>query len=126
MGFRRRGRRGRRTKEMVQIAKERIDILFNLAEREALKGNLQRANRYVHLARKIGMRYNVRVPKKYRMHYCRKCDSFLLPGVNAEYRLNNGKITVTCLNCGSIYRHLYLKEKTSNKLENGKIGGKGQ
>jgi ribonuclease P protein subunit RPR2 len=111
MAFRRRGRKGRRTKEMVQIAKERIDILFELAEKEALKGRLDRANRYVHLARKIGMRYNVRVPRKYRMHYCRKCDSFLLPGVNAEYRLNEGKITVRCLNCGTIYRHPYIKEK---------------
>ena len=126
MVFRRRGRRGRRTKEMVQLARERIDILFNLAEREALKGNLKRANRYVHLARKIGMRYNVRVPKRCRMHYCRKCDSFLLPGVNAEYRLNDGKITVTCLNCSSVYRHPYLREKISDKLENSEIGGKGQ
>ncbi len=109
--FRRRGRKGRRTKEMVQIARERIEILFELAEKAALSGKLERANRYVHLARKIGMRYNVRVPKRYRMYYCRKCDSFLLPGVTADYRLNNGKITVRCRNCGNIYRHPYIKEK---------------
>ncbi len=109
--MRRRGRKGRRTKEMVNIARERIEILFSLAEEEALNGRMGRANRYVHLARKIGMRYNVRVPRKYRMYYCRKCDSFLLPGGSAEFRLNNGKITVTCKNCGNIYRHPYTKEK---------------
>ncbi len=96
---------------MVQIAKERIEILFDMAEKQALKGRQDRANRYVQLARKIGMRYNVRIPREYRMRYCRKCDSFLLPGENAKYRLNNGKISVTCLNCGHIYRHPHLREK---------------
>jgi len=76
-----------------------------------MEGRQDRADRYVHLARKIGMRYNVRVPRKYRMYYRRKCDSFLLPGVNAEYRLNNGKITVRCLKCGHIYRHPYLRKR---------------
>ena len=60
------GRRGRRTKAMVNIAGERIDILFNLAEEEAKAHKFQRANRYVDLARKIGMRYNVRVPSQYK------------------------------------------------------------
>ena len=109
---RRKGRKGRRNREMIAIAKERIDILFSEAEKAALSGRMDRANRYVYLARKIGMRYNVRLPGKYRMHYCRKCDSFLMPGVNAEYRLNNGKITVTCKNCGHVYRRPYLKEKS--------------
>jgi len=109
----RRKGRGRRNREMVDIAKERIDILFAEAEKAAVSGRLDRANRYVHLARKIGMRYNVRVPEKYRMHYCRKCDSFLLPGVNSEFRLNNGKISVTCGTCGHIYRHPYMREKSS-------------
>ncbi len=41
-----------------RIAHERIEILFRLAEREGLKGNFVRANRYASLAAKIGMRYN--------------------------------------------------------------------
>ncbi len=110
-----RGRKGRRTKEMVRIAGERIEILFDLAEKEALNGRQDRANRYVHLARKIGMRYNVRVPERYRMRYCRKCDSFLMPGVNAEFRLNDGRITVRCLSCGHIYRHPYAEEKKERR-----------
>ncbi len=107
----RRGRKGRRTKEMVEMAGERIDILFQQAEKAALSGRHDRARRYVELARKIGMRYNVRIPQKYRMHYCRKCNSFLIDGVTAEYRLNNGKITVTCMNCGNVYRHKYCNKK---------------
>lgn len=113
----RKGRRGRRTAGMVRIARERIEILFELAEKEALNGHQERANRYVELARKIGMRYNVRIPEKYRMFYCRKCNSFLIAGKNAEYRLNRGKITVKCLNCGSIYRHPYLKEKGKQEVK---------
>ena len=113
----RKSRKGRRTKDMIDIAKERIDILFAQAEKEALNGRPDRSNRYVHLARKIGMRYNVRLPREYRMKYCRKCDAFLLPGVNAKYRMNNGKISVTCNNCGHVYRHPYLKEKEKKGIK---------
>ena len=111
---RKRGRRGkgRRTREMIGIARERIDTLFQQAEKAALSGRYDRSRRYVELARKIGMRYNVRIPQKYRMHYCRKCNSFLIDGVNAEYRLNSGKITVTCMNCGNVYRHPYRRERS--------------
>ena len=49
-----------------KIALERIDILFRLAEREAVAGNSARADRYASLAAKIGMRYNVRLPREFK------------------------------------------------------------
>ena len=65
--FKARSRVGRRTKEMVNIAKERINILLTQAETAAKKRkNYSRANRYVFLAKKIAMRYNVRIEKYYR------------------------------------------------------------
>jgi ribonuclease P protein subunit RPR2 len=104
MGSMTRGRRGRRTKEMVNIAEERIDILFNLAEEEALAYNPPRANRYVDLARKIGMRYNVRIPGKFKRKFCKHCHSFLLPGENCRVRIRGGKIVVFCEICKGYMR----------------------
>lgn len=105
-----RGRKGIRTKEMLSIAKERIDILFRLAEEEGRKKNFKRANRYVNLARKIGMRYNVRIPKEFRLRMCKHCSSYLLPPMSCRVRLQRKHIAITCLNCNTVTRRPFLKE----------------
>ena len=102
---------------MINIASERIDILFNLAEGEALAHNFRRANRYVELARKIGMRYNVRVPKRYRRRYCRHCHSYLLPSINCRFRVRGKKIVVSCENCGGTMRMPFFRERKEKKKE---------
>ncbi len=108
-----RGRKGKRTKNMVNIAGERIDILFNLAEEEALIHNLHRADRYVELARKIGMRYNVRIPRRYRKRYCKHCHSYFLPSVNCRVRIRGNRIVIFCENCGNYTRMpLDMKKKS--------------
>jgi len=96
---------------MVRIAKERIDRLFSLARESAERGEAEFADRYVELAFRIGMRYNVRVPERYHTLYCRKCHAYLLSGVTSRARLNRGCLSVTCLRCGHIYRHPYLREQ---------------
>jgi ribonuclease P protein subunit RPR2 len=98
-----------------KIAHERIDILFRLAEREALKGNLPRANRYAGLAAKIGMRYNVRLPREFRRRYCRKCHAFLVPGKNCRVRVARGKVTTTCGTCGDVRRFPYVRERAARR-----------
>lgn len=85
---------------MVQIARERIDILMREADRAALAGRMEHADRYVDLARRVGMRYNVRVPPNYRRRFCRGCYRYLQPGVTSRTRLNRGKVVTTCLRCG--------------------------
>jgi ribonuclease P protein subunit RPR2 len=97
-----------------KIARERIQILFELAEKEAKNGNLRRARRYVHLARRIGMRYNTPLTSGMRRRFCRKCGSFLLPSEN-RVRLRSSRITVTCGECGHIMRMPYLRERSSRR-----------
>jgi ribonuclease P protein subunit RPR2 len=92
---------------MVAIAKERIDILFSLAAQEAAKKDLARADRYASLAVKLGMRYNVRLPKEFRLRFCRGCGSYLVPGANLRVRLRNGKRVMTCGRCGRERRMPY-------------------
>jgi len=74
--------------------------LFVLAERESFSGHLDLANRYVALARKVGMRYNVRLLPEYRELYCRSCSTFWVEGRTVRTRLRGGKRVRTCLQCG--------------------------
>lgn len=98
--MRRGGRKGRRTGTMVRIARDRIATLFALAEEEATMGRSELADRYVGLARRIGMRYNVRLLAEYREVYCRGCSAYWLEGRTVRTRLRSGRRVRTCLRCG--------------------------
>jgi ribonuclease P protein subunit RPR2 len=89
---------------MVRIARERIADLFALAEREATQGNGRLAGRYVALARRVGMRYNVRLLAEYRELYCRGCSAFWVDGRTVRTRIRSGRRTRTCLLCGRTRR----------------------
>ena len=85
-----------------QIALKRVHILFGLAT-EIIHEDPKRAQRYVQIARKIAMRTRLRLPKEYRSFVCRKCKSFILPGVNCRVRIQQRRephMVITCLNCG--------------------------
>ncbi len=84
---------------MVRIAGERISDLFALAEREATGGDPRLAGRYVQLARRIGMRYNVRLLPEYRELYCRSCSTFWVEGRTVRTRFRSGRRVRTCLLC---------------------------
>lgn len=87
-----------------RIALERMEVLFRLAEKEALQRHAPRARRYVDLARRIGMRYNVRVPAEFKRRFCKECLAYFVPSVNARVRVGRGRIVITCLGCGAIQR----------------------
>ena len=85
---------------MVRIAGERISDLFAQAEREAFGRTPALADRYVALARRIGMRYNVRLLEEYAEVYCRGCSRFWVEGRTVRTRLRAGRRVRTCLACG--------------------------
>ena len=88
----------------TRIAKERIEILFSQAGKEFRK-HPERSDRYVQLARKIAMRYNVGVPGELKKRFCRKCQSYLVPGANCKVRTAKKTLSVMCLKCGTTTRH---------------------
>lgn len=96
---------------MGQIAEERMKILFNLAEKR-FHGEKDLSDRYVEIARKIGMRTNTPLPGKYRKKFCQECSSYLKPGKNCKVTVDAGRgiKIVTCEECGKVDRH-GLKEK---------------
>ena len=106
----RRGRRGRRTGPMIRIARERMSDLFALARSESARGGGTLPHRYVFLARRIGMRFNLRLPPEYRTLYCRRCSSYWVEGRTVRTRLRAGRSVRTCLVCGAhrrveLHRH---------------------
>ncbi len=102
--------RGRKPEYQLKIAKERIEILLDLAEKEFRK-HPARSQRYVELARKIGTRYNVRLTKVQKRKFCKNCNTVLKPGVTFEQRTHNGKIIIKCRKCNKIYRYPFKKRK---------------
>jgi len=99
-----------------RIAGERMTTLFRLAETEALHRRTERARRYVDLARRIGMRYNVRVPAAFKRSFCKKCFAFLLPSVSARVRVGRGRVVVTCAACGAVQRYPYRREQRARRV----------
>lgn len=81
-----------------KIAEERIDILF----KEAASAEPELGKRYVRLAKKIGMRYNIRLGRLKRK-FCRHCYSFFT-AKNSKIRIKNGTINIKCLSCNNVKR----------------------
>lgn len=114
--------RKKEQREKRKIALERINILFTLAER-VFPYDKELANRYVEIALAVQQKAKVRMPRKWKRRYCKRCHSFLVPGVNAQVRLRQKRmphVVIKCLECGHIMRHPYLreqKEKRRKRLE---------
>lgn len=101
-------RRSQKPDWQTKIAKERILILFSLAEKE-FKKHPERSKRYIELARKIGLRYNVRLSKVEKRRFCKNCNTLLKPGTTSQIRLDKKTkaINVICLACKKVYRYQY-------------------
>ncbi len=97
-------------KEKKKLAVERIHTLFREAE-EQFKKRPELSNRYVELARKVAMKARVRMPREYRRRFCKKCHSYLKPGVNCRVRLTQHKVVYTCGVCKEYMRMPYLKKR---------------
>jgi ribonuclease P protein subunit RPR2 len=100
--------RKKRTRKARDIAKERIERLFDLAyEEHALHPD--RSDRYVQIARKISMRVRQRIPPPLKKKFCKHCGGYLAPE-DMRVRLRKGVLTITCLRCGGRMRYPYWEK----------------
>lgn len=95
-----------------QIAKERIEILFKEADK-IFNENKELANNYVTKARKISMKFKIRIPSKLKKKFCKHCYSYLKPGKNVRVRNNKSKVVYYCLECKKYMRFPIHGRKTS-------------
>ena len=96
-------------KTLSEIGTNRISRLLDLAEEAVRAGRDDRAARYVQLARRIGMKTRVKMPRD-RM-FCKGCLVPMMPGVNCTVRLSQHKVVITCGECGTVRRIPYIKEQ---------------
>lgn len=90
--------------KQVQIAKRRIRFLFNEAK-ESLKKNAKLSVKYVKLARRLAMKYRIKLPSELKKRFCKHCNSYLIPGVNCRVRIHKSRVIYYCLNCKHYIRH---------------------
>ncbi|HSB83192.1 MAG TPA: RNase P subunit [Nitrosarchaeum sp.] len=90
------------------IAIERMEILIKTAISNA-RTNQELSQRQALLAKKISTKYKIRMPYQVRISFCKKCKSFIAPGINSKIRLGRSSvkaIRITCNLCGHTYRKI--------------------
>ncbi|MBO8179912.1 MAG: ribonuclease P [Archaeoglobus sp.] len=102
-------------KKESRIAKERVSYLIKRAE-EWKNVDYELARRYVELAKRIAMKYRVRIPKELKITYCKKC---LYPYKAGKFRVRvrKGRVIIKCLNCGFERRIPIRPRRSSKKLK---------
>ena len=99
-----------------EIARERIDILVAHALKEPEIGLEQKQ---AALAKKIAMRFRIRMRYDQRQLYCKKCKAFIIPGRTARVRVgraNTRGLRITCLLCGHVYRKVIPRGERTGKI----------
>ncbi len=93
-----------------EIAKERIEILFDIAEREFIS-NQKLAKSYISMMNKIRTHYRVGIPSRIKNRICSNCSSILIPGYNCKVTIasSKGHIIYKCSVCGS-EKHLHYRK----------------
>jgi len=91
-----------------KIAMERMQILIDNALTNA-KTNPELSQRQAFLARRISTRHKIRMPYPLRMVFCKKCKSFIAPGINSRIRIgrtSTKSIRISCNLCGHTYHKI--------------------
>ena len=91
-----------------KIAMERMHILIENAITNA-RTNPELSQRQASIAKRISTRHKIRLPYNLRIVFCKKCKSFIAPGVNSRIRLGRASvksIRISCNLCGHTYRKI--------------------
>ena len=91
---------------VYKIAMERMQILIDNAISNA-RTDPELSQRQASIARRISSKYKIRMPYNLRIVFCKKCKSFIAPGLNSRIRLGRTSvksIRISCNFCGHTYR----------------------
>jgi len=90
--------------KQLKIAEKRILFLFNEAK-DSFKKDSKLSDKYVKLARRIAMKYKIKLPSNLKKRFCKHCHKYLVPGVNCRVRLHKHRLIYYCLSCKHFMRH---------------------
>ena len=85
---------------------ERMQVLIDNAINNA-RTDPELSQRQASIARRISSKYKIRMPYDLRIVFCKKCKSFIAPGLNSRIRLGRASvksIRISCNFCGHTYR----------------------
>jgi ribonuclease P protein subunit RPR2 len=90
-----------------EIATKRIQILFHNALFNA-KNNPVLAQKQAEIAKKISMKFKIKIPFEVSFSFCKICKKFIAPGIASKIRLGSKpkSIRITCSYCNHTYRKI--------------------
>lgn len=97
-----------RKRRVRRRASKEMNYLITLALNPSTP--VEVADRYIELARKIGMKARVPIPRGLKIFICRRCKRLLRPGLTGIYRVRSRprkSLSVLCLRCGYVHRYVY-------------------
>ncbi len=115
-------RRTRKSRSSIlsqkDIEKQVVDLLVKADE--AIRNDMDMAQKYALRAKKIQMRTRIKFPPQWKKRFCKHCKSFLSPGINCRVRLSstNKVIAIKCFQCDKYTRIPYyrrMEEKNERK-----------
>jgi ribonuclease P protein subunit RPR2 len=109
-------RKKRERQKTKEIAIERITKLLEQAD-TLYPTNPSLAQRYGSHARKIAMKAQVAIPRKWKHRFCRKCKTLLYPGITGHVRVKKGernRVILYCEVCG-VGKSVLAFEKKKDK-----------
>ncbi len=102
-------RRKRPKAEATEVATELIEKAASTA-----RVDLNLARQQAELARRLMLRFNVRLEWPLKRFYCHGCKRLIVPGVNARVRLAGAGqkvLRLTCLECGHVNRKIIAEQR---------------
>jgi ribonuclease P protein subunit RPR2 len=100
----------KKAEHIKELARERVEILLASALKEKEE---KLAAKQALLAKKIAMRFRLRLAYDIRQLYCKRCKQFMVPGRNSRIRLGRSSakaVRITCLRCGHVYHKILPAE----------------
>ena len=88
----------KKLKQSQKLALERINRLFEIATKMHAGKRIDKkkyVKRYLSLAKRIGEKTNVSIPKEFKKQYCKKCFS-----MNITIKEEKEIVIVKCSDCG--------------------------
>lgn len=109
---------------VLDLARQRVSMLFRLAAEAAESGEYEWSRRYAALALRLAEAVRLRMPRLMKRRICKNCGVVLIPGVTARVRTRNRgrhlRISITCLVCGYIHRLEF--RRVGKRVEAEKMG----
>lgn len=97
-----------------RIARIHLYLMLEQAFNSAVSCDNALAEKFGYKAREFAKRFGIRIPKRWKLFYCKHCKSFIFPGKTARIRLRTHRephIVIYCYKCGE-YTRIPIKRKS--------------